>query len=133
MLISPAYAQVGGAAPGGGLELFLPFILIIVIFYFLLWRPQQKKMKQHKEMLGNLKRGDHIVTGGGIIGRIARVNDEKNELIVEIAPEVRVRVARATVAELVSRGEPAKSDSRGRGDEKGDAPAALAKRRGERR
>ena len=103
MLISPAFAQAADAAPGGGMEMFLPFILIIVVFYFLLWRPQQKKVKQHKEMLSNLKRGDHIVTGGGIVGRIARV-EGNNELIVEIAPEVRVRVRQAMVADIVVRG-----------------------------
>ena len=109
MLISPAYAQAAGAPVGSGFEMFLPFVLIIVIFYFLLWRPQQKKMKQHKEMLGGLKRGDRVVTGGGIIGRIAR--DEGDELIVEIAPEVRVRVVRATVTDIVVKGEPAKNDN----------------------
>ena len=107
MLISPAYAQDMGGLAGGGFEMFLPFVLIIVIFYFLLWRPQQKKMKQHREMLGAIKRGDRIVTGGGIIGRVARVEGD-DELIVEIAPEVRVRVTRATVADLAVRAEPAK-------------------------
>ena len=102
MLISPAFAQGAGAPSGGGLEMFLPFVLIIVIFYFLLWRPQQKKMKNHREMLGGLKRGDRVLTGGGIFGRIA---------IVEIAPEVRVRVARGTVSEVMAKGEPAKAST----------------------
>lgn len=115
MLISPAYAQAAGAPSTGGIEMFLPFVLIIVIFYFLLWRPQQKKMKQHKEMLGGLKRGDRVVTGGGIIGRIAR--DEGDELIVEIAPEVRVRVIRSTVTDIVVKGQPAKNDNQ---PDKGD-------------
>lgn len=119
MLISPAYAQMEAIAPGGGIEMFLPFVLIIVIFYFLLWRPQQKKMKQHKSMLGNLKRGDRVVTGGGIIGRIARVEGD-DELIVEIAPEVRVRVARGTVSDVVVKGEPAKNDNASaKGDDDG--------------
>ena len=116
MLISPAYAQAAEALPGGGIEMFLPFVLIIVIFYFLLWRPQQKKMKQHKEMLGALKRGDRVITGGGIIGRIARVESD-DELIIEIAPEVRVRVARGTVSDLVVKGQPAKNDNQ---PDKGD-------------
>ena len=124
MLISPAYAQVPGVTPGGGFELFMPFILIIVIFYFLLWRPQQKKVKQHREMLGNLKRGDRIVTGGGIVGRIARIEGD-GELIVEIAPEVRVRVVRSTVSELAVRGEPVKTNAKGEAktDAKGEAKA----------
>ena len=79
MLISPAFAQDAASAPGGGLEMFMPFVLIIVIFYFLLWRPQQKKAKKHREMLGSLKRGDRIITGGGIYGRIARVEGERSE------------------------------------------------------
>ena len=121
MLISPAYAQAAGGLAGGGFEMFLPFILIIVIFYFLLWRPQQKKMKQHKEMLGSLKRGDRVITGGGIIGRVARIEGD-SELIVEIAPEVRVRLSRGTIADVIAKGEPA------RGDEKGAAEASSKKK-----
>ncbi len=114
MLISPAFAQGAGAPTGGGLEMFMPFVLILVIFYFLLWRPQQKKMKNHREMLGGLKRGDRVLTGGGIYGRIARVEGD-HELIVEIAPEVRVRVARGTVSEVVVKGEPVKAKDESKG------------------
>ena len=117
MLISPAFAQGAGAPSGGGLEMFLPFVLIIVIFYFLLWRPQQKKMKLHREMLGNLKRGDRIVTGGGIYGRIARVEGDE-DLIVEIAPEVRIRVVRGTVSEAIVKGEPAKASAKAESKDK---------------
>lgn len=104
MLISPAYAQAagGGGLFGGGLMGLLPFLLIFVVFYFLLIRPQQTKMKKHREMIGSLRRGDRIVTGGGIVGRVTRVEGD-NELIVEIAPDVRVRVRQATVAELMAR------------------------------
>ncbi len=126
MLISPAFAQAAGAAPGGGMEIFLPFILIIVVFYFLLWRPQQKKVKQHKEMLSNLKRGDRIVTGGGIVGRIARVEGD-DELIVEVAPEVRLRVVRSTVADVLSRSEPAAAAGEASGGKKQEKPAAGKK------
>ncbi len=128
MLISPAFAQGAGAPSGGGLEMFLPFVLIIVIFYFLLWRPQQKKMKQHREMLGNLKRGDRIVTGGGIYGRIARVEGDQ-DLIVEIAPEVRIRVVRGTVSEAIVKGEPAKASAKGepaKGSAKGGSKDSTA-------
>ena len=123
MLISPAFAQAAGASPGGGMEMFLPFILIIVVFYFLLWRPQQKKVKQYKEMLSNLKRGDHIVTGGGIVGRIARVEGD-DELIIEVAPEVRLRVVRATIADLRSRSEPAVAAGEASGGGKKEKPGA---------
>ena len=132
MLISPAFAQDAGGAPGGGLEMFMPFVLIIVIFYFLLWRPQQKKMKLHREMLGGLKRGDRVLTGGGIYGRIARVEGD-DELIVEIAPEVRVRVARGTVTDVIVKGEPAKASSKvdtkgkSKGGSKGGVPTVERK------
>ncbi len=108
MLIAPAYAQFGGGA--GGFDIILPMILIFAVFYFLLIRPQQKKMKYHKEMISSLKRGDRIVTGGGIVGRVARVEGD-NEIIVEIAPEVRVRVRQAMVADIVAR------DASGAGEE----------------
>ena len=130
MLISPAFAQGAGAPSGGGLEMFLPFVLIIVIFYFLLWRPQQKKMKHHRDMLGNLKRGDRIVTGGGIYGRIARVEGDQ-DLIVEIAPEVRIRVVRGTVSEAIVKGKPAKASSKGepaKASSKGEPAKASSKR-----
>ena len=101
MLIAPAYAQFGGG--DGGFITLVPLILIFAVFYFLLIRPQQKKAKYHKEMVSSLKRGDRIVTGGGIVGRVARI-EGNNELIVEIAPEVRVRVRQAMVADIVVRG-----------------------------
>lgn len=113
MLISPAYAQTGGGGMGG-LEPLLPLILIFVVFYFLLIRPQQKKAKQHREMLGNLRRGDRIVTNGGLVGQIVRVPNE-TELVVEIADNVKVRIMRGMIADLV-----AKTEGRPRGDDKDD-------------
>jgi preprotein translocase subunit YajC len=113
MLISPAYAQGFGGAEGLGP--LLPLILIFVVFWFLLIRPQQKKAKEHRELLSQLKRGDQIVTSGGIIGKITKVVSD-TELQVEIAEEVRVRVARGMVSEVLSRTEPAKAAG-----EKGDA------------
>ena len=110
MLISPAWAQ--GA--GGGLDgigAFLPLILIFVVFYFLLIRPQQKKAKQHRAMLSGLRRGDKIVTNGGLIGTISRVPNE-TELIVEIADDIKVHVMRGMVAEALSKSEPATEDSK---------------------
>lgn len=106
MLITPAFAQAaGGGAAGGGLAGFLPFILIIVVFYFLLIRPQQKRMKQHKEMVGALRRGDVVVTAGGLIGKIAKVEDD--EVQVDLADGVRVKVVRSTITDVRSRTEPA--------------------------
>ena len=104
MFISPAYAQgVGGA--GAGLEAFLPIILIFVVFYFLLIRPQQKKQKQHREMLAAIRRGDRVITGGGVSGVVTKVLDE-NEVQVEIAKGVRVKVQRALIASVSAKPQP---------------------------
>ncbi len=107
MLISPAYAQAaGGAAPGGGLlDMLLPLALILLIFYFLLIRPQQKRMKQHRAMIDAVRRGDTIVTSGGIIGKVTKVAED--EVQVEIADGTRVRVVKGTIAEVRSKTEPA--------------------------
>src|SRR5262245_16267577 len=106
MLISSAYAQ----APGGGSDFLIqlmPIILMFVIFYFLLLRPQQQRMKHHREMVANIRRGDTVVTSGGIIGKVTKVKDD-GEIEVEIADNTRVRVIRSTVAEVRVKGEPAK-------------------------
>ena len=109
MFISPAYAQ--GAAPGGGFDIMtlLPLVLIFVVFYFLLIRPQQKKVKEHREMLGKLRRGDKVVTNGGIVGQIMKVVSE-NELDLEIADGVRVRVLRGMISSLYARTDAADDD-----------------------
>jgi len=103
MFISPAYAQIGGA--GDSFGMFVPLILIFVVFYFLMIRPQQKKQKNHREMIGALRRGDRIVTNGGLIGSISRVAND-NELIVEVASGVKVRVLRSMIAEILSKPQP---------------------------
>jgi preprotein translocase subunit YajC len=103
MFISPAYAQAPGGAMGG-IEAFLPLILIFVVFYFLLIRPQQKRAKAHKEMLGNIRRGDRVVTNGGIIGKVARVQDSEIEL--EIATDTKVKVMRDMIATVLDKTEP---------------------------
>ena len=115
MLIAPAFAQDGGGM--GGLEPLIPLVLIFVVFYFLLIRPQQKKAKAHREMIAGLRRGDRVVTSGGIIGQVQRVLGD-NELSVQIAEGVRVRVMRSMIAELVAKPEP--SRSRARDDEDDD-------------
>jgi len=109
MFVTPAYAQAAGGAPAG-FDLFslLPLILIFVVFWFLLIRPQQKKMKQHREMIAAIRRGDRVLTAGGIIGTVTKVLGDA-ELQVEIAEGVRVKVARATISEVLAKTEPAKS------------------------
>ena len=104
MLISPAYAQDITGMFGNATQ-FLPLVLIFVVFYFLLIRPQQKRAKDHKTMLGNLRRGDKIVTGGGIIGTVAKVVSD-DEVAVDIAEGMRVRVIRSTITSVLARTEP---------------------------
>ena len=90
-----------------GLESFIPIILIFVIMYFLLIRPQQKKIKEHKNMVDNLRRGDQVLTQGGIIGKITKVKDGE-EIEVEVAKDVKVSVIRSTIVNVLSKTEPAK-------------------------
>ncbi|MEQ9638967.1 MAG: preprotein translocase subunit YajC [Alphaproteobacteria bacterium] len=104
MFISPAYAQAGGAAGGGDMLVsFLPLILIFVVFWFFLIRPQQQKMKQHRALVAGLKRGDQVVTGGGLMGRVTKELDDST-VQVEIAEGVRVKVVRGTITDVVSKG-----------------------------
>ncbi len=106
MLISEAFAQAAATPDGGGLfTTLLPMIAIVAIFYFLLIRPQQQKAKQHRAKLDAIRRGDRILTGGGILGLVTKASD--SELTVEIAEGVRVNVARGTVADVIARSEPA--------------------------
>ena len=106
MFISPAYAQASG---GGGdfLIQLVPILLMFVIFYFLLLRPQQQRQKALREMITNLRRGDIVVTSGGIIGKVTKVKDD-NEIEVEIAENTRVRVVKAMIADVRLKGEPVK-------------------------
>jgi preprotein translocase subunit YajC len=106
MFVTPAFAQTAGGA-GGGLVQILPFVLIFAIMYFLLIRPQQKKAKEHRAMVSELKKGDQVVTQGGLIGKVVKVK-EANELEVEIATGVKVRVVQSTVTQVLNKTEPAK-------------------------
>jgi preprotein translocase subunit YajC len=110
MLISAAYAQGTGISGifdnQSALIQFLPLVLIFVVFYFLLIRPQQRKAKDHKAMLDALRRGDRVVTGGGIVGTVARVENPE-EVTVDIADGVRVRVLRSTISSVLAKPDPA--------------------------
>jgi len=106
MLISTAYAQgMGGLLDQSALVQFLPLVLIFVVFYFLLIRPQQKKQKDHRAMLDTLRRGDRVVTGGGIIATVNRVTSPE-EVEVDIAQNVRVRVLRSTITTVLAKPDP---------------------------
>jgi preprotein translocase subunit YajC len=109
MFITPAYAQAAADGTGQSNILFslLPFVLIFVVMYFLVMRPQQQRAKAHREMVKNVRRGDTVITSGGLIGKVAKVVDD-NEVQVEIADNVRVRIARAMITEVRAKGEPVK-------------------------
>jgi preprotein translocase subunit YajC len=109
MLISPAYAQ---SPFGGSTDLvtsLLPFILIFVIMYFLILRPQQKRVKQHAEMVKNVRKGDSVITSGGLVGRVTKVIDD-DQVEIEVAEGVRVRQMRQMVTDVRAKGEPVKDE-----------------------
>ncbi|MFT4956038.1 MAG: preprotein translocase subunit YajC [Brevundimonas sp.] len=115
MFATPAYASTAGAAAAGGgltatLIQFLPFVLIFVLFWFLLIRPQQKRMKAHQAMVAGVKRGDTVVLSNGMIGKVTRVEDQ--EAMVEISQGVNVRVVKTMIAEVRNRTEIAANDKK---------------------
>ena len=107
MFVTPAFAQAAGGA-SSAFSSFVPLILIFAIMYFLMIRPQQKKAKQHKVMIDSLRRGDQVVTSGGVLGKVSKVSDD-GIVEIEIAEGVKVRVMRATVAQVLNKTEPAVS------------------------
>lgn len=109
-MFTPAFAQAAGGAGGGATDLIvqlIPFVLILAIMYFLIMRPQQKRARAHAELIKNLRRGDSVVTSGGLIGRVTKVVDDA-EVELEIAPNVRIRVVRGLITDVRSKGEPVK-------------------------
>jgi preprotein translocase subunit YajC len=112
MFISPAYAQ-GSLFGGGGnadmITSLLPFVLIFVIMYFLILRPQQKRVKQHAEMVKNVRKGDTVITSGGLVGRVTKVVDD-DQVEIEVADGVRVRQMRSMVSDVRAKGEPVKDE-----------------------
>ena len=118
MFISTAFAQgslgslFGGGAGGDGgmLVSLLPFVLIFVIMYFLILRPQQKRVKSHAEMVKNVRRGDTVITNGGLIGKVTKVIDD-DQIEIEIADDVRIRQMRQMVTDVRAKGEPVKDEA----------------------
>lgn len=107
-MITPAFAQGAPAAGGGDILMsMIPFVLIFIIMWFLIIRPQQKRIKDHREMVSNVRRGDQIVTSGGIVGKVTKVIDDA-EVEAEIAEGVKVRVVKQMITDVKSKGEPAK-------------------------
>lgn len=128
MWISPAYAQAAGGGNAGGLISLLPLVLIFVVFYFLLIRPQQKKMKAHKALIEALRRGDRVVTGGGLMGTVTKVVSDQ-EVQIEIAEGVRVRVVRSTIQDVLAKPEPAEKAAE-KGKAANDSGSAADKPKG---
>jgi preprotein translocase subunit YajC len=119
MFITPAFAQSsplgslfgGGAGGEGGMLMsLLPFVLIFVIMYFLILRPQQKRVKAHQEMVKNVRRGDTVVTNGGLIGKVTKVVDDE-QIEIEIADGVRIRQVRSMITDVRAKGEPVKEEA----------------------
>lgn len=106
-MIRAAWAQAAPGAAPSALMNFLPLVLIFVVFYFLLIRPQQQKAKDHRSMLANLKRNDEVITSGGLYGKVVAISDKV--ITLEIAPNVRVRVDRPQIASLAKAGHPEES------------------------
>lgn len=105
MLVTPAYAQAaGGGGAAGTIAQFIPLILIFVIMYFLMIRPQQKKMKEHRAMVEALRKGDRVVTQGGILGKVTAVRDAELEL--EVAQGVRLTILRGAVTQVIDKTQP---------------------------
>ena len=108
-MITPAFAQgLGGGGSGDVILQLVPFLLIFVIMYFLIIRPQQRRVKEHQELVKNVRRGDTVVTSGGIVGKVTKATDDP-ELEIEIADGVRVKLVRGMISEVRTKGEPVKS------------------------
>lgn len=105
MFVTPAFAQAGGAGAGDILTSLAPILILIVIFWLLIFRPQRKRMKEHQAMLGAVRRGDTIVTTGGLVGKVTKVV-EGEDLEVEIAQGTKVKVVRSMISDVRSKSEP---------------------------
>jgi preprotein translocase subunit YajC len=111
-MFETAYAMgpsTGGSQGGSPLTLLLPFVLIFVVFYFLMVRPQQKKQKQHREMISNLRKGDRVVTTGGMFGTIVGINEKDNVVVLKVGEETKLEFLRSAIAGRVDKGESSES------------------------
>ena len=105
MFVSQAFAQGAGGTGGDLFAMLVPLILIMAVFWFLLIRPQQKKLKEHQQLIQAVRRGDVVATSGGLIGKVARVVDD-SEVLLEVAENVRIRVQKQAISEVRSKGDP---------------------------
>lgn len=110
MIISPAFAQTGGASdPFTGL--LIPMLVMIIIFYFLVIRPQQQRTKAHRELVDKVRRGDTVITSGGFIGKVVKAADNSDEVEVELSENMRVRLLKSTLMDVRAKGEPVKDQA----------------------
>ena len=110
MFTTPAYAQsVGGGSFAEIATSMMPIILIMAVFYFLMIRPQQKRAKEHAEKVANIRRGDTVVTNSGMIGKVTKVIDD-NEILVEVATDVKIKFIKSMIADVRIKGEPVKAE-----------------------
>jgi len=111
MFISPAYAQSGNPMADPFSGLLIPMLLMVLIFYFLVIRPQNQRQKQHKEMIERVRRGDTVVTSGGFIGKVSRVPENSDEVDVDLNDTFKVRVLKSTLLDVRSKSEPVKDQT----------------------
>ena len=109
MFVSQAFAQGAGGTGGDLFAMIVPLILIMAVFWFLLIRPQQKRVKEHQELIQSIRRGDVVATTGGLIGKVARVVDD-NEVLLEVADNVRMRFQKQAISEVRAKGEPVSAE-----------------------
>lgn len=108
MFVTPAFAQAASPAADPFGAFLIPMLLMILIFYFLIIRPQSKRAKEHRDRVGSVRRGDTVVTSGGMVGRVIKVSDTSDDIEVELAENLKVRIIKGTLMDVRSKGEPVK-------------------------
>jgi preprotein translocase subunit YajC len=111
MFVTPAFAQAPLSASDPFSSLMIPMLLMLAIFYFLLIRPQSKRAKDHRDRMNSVRRGDTVITSGGMVGRVTKVTDTSDEIEVELADNLKVRIIKSTLMDVRSKGEPVKEQA----------------------
>lgn len=104
LFIAPAYAQAGAAPQGGGMELIFMLLMFGLIFYFMIYRPQAKRLKQHRELIASVAKGDEVLMNGGMVGRISKISDDKDFMVLSLADSVEVMVQKSAVTAVLPKG-----------------------------
>jgi preprotein translocase subunit YajC len=104
LFIAPAYAQAGAAPQGGGMELIFMLLMFGLIFYFMIYRPQAKRVKQHRELIASVAKGDEVLMNGGMVGRISKISDDKDFMVLSLADSVEVMVQKSAVTAVLPKG-----------------------------